>query len=76
MGTISYCSTLVCSRSGTERGCIHMGTKKNQAVHSETGPETGQYRKVARYDIIPFSSLANRSGTISYCFPNLFGIYG
>ena len=61
-------------KSSTEMGCVHVGTeKKNQAVRSETGPETGRYGKVAqeleRYDIIPFSSRANRSGMIPYHFP-------
>ena len=28
--------------------CVHMGTEKNQAVHSKTGPETGRYGNVAQ----------------------------
>ena len=56
------------------------GYRKNQAVCSKTGPEIGRYGKVnqklGRYDIVPFRSRVNRSGTISYRFPDLFGIYG
>ena len=33
-------------------------------------------QKLERYDIVPFRSRVNRSGTISYRFPDLFGIYG
>ena len=32
-------------------------------------------QKLERYDIVPFRSGVNRSGTISYRFPDLFGIY-
>ena len=35
-------------KSSTEMGCVHMGTEKNQAVRSKTGPETGRYGKVAQ----------------------------
>ena len=45
------------------------GYGKNQAVRSKTGPEIGRYGKVnqklERYDIVPFRSRVNRSGTIS-----------
>ena len=51
-------------KNGTERGCIHTGTGKNQAVRSKTGPEIGRYGKVnqklERYDIVPFRSRVNR----------------
>ena len=58
-------------KSGMEsRGCIHMGTEKNQPVRSKTGPEIGRYGKVnqklERYNIVPFRSCVNRSGTILY----------
>ena len=33
-------------KSGMERGCVHMGTEKNQAVCSKTGPEIGWYGKM------------------------------
>ena len=59
---------------------VHTGTEKDQAVRSKTGPEIGRYRKMnqklERHDIVPFRSRVNRSGTISYRFPDLFGIYG
>ena len=52
------------SKSGTEKGCVHTGTEKNQAVRSRTGPEIGRYLKVnqklERYDIVPFRSGVNR----------------
>ena len=61
-----------------ERGCVHTGTEKSQAVRSKTGPEIGQYgevnQKLERYDIVPFRSRVKRSGTISYNFPDLFGL--
>ena len=64
-------------KSGTERGCVHTVTEKSQAVRSKTDPEIGRYGKVnqklERYDIVPFRSRVNRSGT--YRFPDLFGIY-
>ena len=67
-------------RSGTERGCVHTGTEKKQVVRFITGPEIGRYGKVnhelEQYDIVPFRSSVNRSSTISYRFPDLFGIYG
>ena len=63
-------------KSGTERGCVHTGTEKNQAVRSKTGPEIGRYGKVnqklERYDIVPFRSRVNRSGTISYSLGPLY----
>ena len=50
-------------KSGMERGCVHTGTEKNQAVHSKTGPEIGRYgkmnQKLERYDIVPFRSCVN-----------------
>ena len=54
--------------------------EKNQAVHSKTGPEIGQYGKVTqkleRYDVVPFHFRMNRSGTMLYRFLDLLGIYG
>ena len=80
MGMILVHFTSVHSKSGMERGCVHMGTEKNQALRSKTGPEIGRYGKVTqkleRYDIVPFCFRVNRSGTISYRFLDLFGIYG
>ena len=80
MGTISYCSTSVCSKKWYREGLRSHGYGKNQAARSKTGPETGRYGKVAqkseRYNSIPFSSHVNRSGAISYRFPNLSGIHG
>ena len=78
-GTISYHSTSVCSKQWYGEGLHSHGYGKNQAVHSKTGPEIGQYGKVnqklERYDIVPFRSRVNRSGMISYHFLDLFGIY-
>ena len=62
------------------RGVAFTRVRKNQAVRSKAGPEIGWYGKVnqklERCDIVPFRSRVNRSGTISYRFPDLFGIYG
>ena len=78
-GTISYRSTSVRSKKWYGEGLRSHGYGKNQAVRSKTGPEIGRYRKVnqklERYDIVPFRSHVNRSGTISYRLPDLFGIY-
>ena len=78
-GTISYRSTSVRSKKWYGEGLRSHGYGKNQAVRSKTGPEIGRYGKVnqklERYDIVPFRSRVNRSGTISYRFPDLFGIY-
>ena len=67
-------------RKVVRRGVVFTRVRKNQAVRSKTGPEIGLYGKVnqklERYDIVPFRSRVNRSGTISYRFPDLFGIYG
>ena len=69
------------SESGTEKGCVHTGTEKNQAVRSKTGPETGRYGKVnqklERYGIVPFRSRLNRrTGPVQVHFPDLFGFCG
>ena len=82
MGTISYRSTSVRSKKWYGEGLRSLGYGKNQSVRSKTGPEIGRYGKVdqklERYDIEPdimlFRSRVNRSGTISYHFPDLFGL--
>ena len=64
MGTISYRSVPFQPKSGTERGCVHTGTQKNQAVRSKTVPEIRRHgkanQKLERYDIVPFRPLVNR----------------
>ena len=58
-------------KSGTERGCVHMGVEKDQAVHSKTSPETGRYGKVAqeseRYDTISYHSVLVQTEAARYC---------
>ena len=44
-GTISYRSTLVCSKKWYGEGLRSHGYGKNQAVRSKTGPEIGRYGK-------------------------------
>ena len=45
-----------------------MGTEKNQAVHSKTGPETGRYGKVAQKseDTISYHSVLVRTEAVRY----------
>ena len=79
-GTISYRSTSVRSKKWYGEGLRSHGYEKSQAVRSKTCLEIGRYGKVnqklERYDVVPFRSRVNRSATISYRFPDLFGIYG